>query len=118
MAAVYRATDDATGTTVAVKVLTATDGEAVVRFEREAELQLGSVAGPQVVRAYKLLTDPQRALVLEFMNAGSLRDYFTETPTRPRPKPWTDREIASVVRAVAHGVAGWQGGSLYRVDLR
>ncbi len=73
---VYRATQEAFGRTVALKVLSVLDSETVRRFERE-RLALGPVSNhPNIVQVFAsgLTAAGQPYLAMEFMGGGSLED--------------------------------------------
>jgi len=77
MGEVYRALDTRLGRDVAIKILPAEftgDAERVARFDREARV-LASLNHPAIAAIYGIEEAPgHRALVLEFIDGGTLAD--------------------------------------------
>jgi hypothetical protein len=86
MASVYRARDDATGNTIALKVLAVDKSSYAVRtvelFEREFHT-LVQLAHPRIVRAYDYGVDGEQPYyAMELLDGGDLRELS--------PLPWPD----------------------------
>jgi tRNA A-37 threonylcarbamoyl transferase component Bud32/cytochrome c-type biogenesis protein CcmH/NrfG len=116
-AAVYRATDERLGRTVAVKVITHSAGapelrdEIQKRFQREARA-IASLHHPNVVTVYDFGTDP--ALGLEFLVMELLEgEVLSERLRRSEPLPVA--EALRILIDAASGVdAGHRAGLVHR----
>lgn len=83
MASVYRATDEQTGATVAVKLLELEGHDDIARFERETAA-LASLHHPNIVRYISHGTDEgRRYLVQEWVEGETLRRYLARQPVSP-----------------------------------
>jgi tRNA A-37 threonylcarbamoyl transferase component Bud32 len=116
-AAVYRATDERLGRTVAVKVITHSAGapelrdEIQKRFQREARA-IASLHHPNVVTVYDFGTDP--ALGLDFLVMELLEGEVLSERLR-RPEPLAVGEALRILVDASSGVeAGHRAGLVHR----
>jgi len=104
-AAVYRATDERLGRTVAVKVITRSGGGGEIqrRFQREARA-IASLHHPNVVTVFDFGTDPK--LGLDFLVMELLQgEVLSERLRRPEPMP-----VAQALRILLDAAAGVDAG--------
>jgi serine/threonine protein kinase len=104
-AAVYRATDERLGRTVAVKVITRSGGGGEIqrRFQREARA-IASLHHPNVVTVFDFGTDP--TLGLDFLVMELLQgEVLSERLRRPEPMP-----VAQALRILLDAAAGVDAG--------
>lgn len=118
MGEVYRAQDLRLGRDVAIKILPSmftTDAERVARFDREARV-LASLNHPGIAAIYGIEeADSVRALVLEFIDGGTLADLLIATGARRGLAPATALGLA---RQVAEALdAAHERGIVHR-DLK
>jgi tRNA A-37 threonylcarbamoyl transferase component Bud32 len=116
-AAVYRATDERLGRTVAVKVITHTAGNPEVReeiqrrFQREARA-IARLHHPNVVTVYDFGTDPE--LGLDFLVMELLQGEVLSERLR-RPEPISVEDALRILLDAAAGVdAGHRAGMVHR----
>jgi hypothetical protein len=119
-AAVYRATDERLGRTVAVKVITvvapdgATRDQVRRRFEREARVAAG-LDHPNVVTVYDVGTDPELELdflVMELLRGEDLSRRIARAELFPLPA------AVRVLRDAARGIAAGHLGGLVHRDVK
>ncbi|MBL9028837.1 MAG: protein kinase, partial [Myxococcales bacterium] len=113
MGAVYRATDTASGETVALKVLKATvAGRARERFLREARV-LAALDHPGIVRFRHLgvLADGEAFLVMEWLEGEDLASRLVRQGV-------TYLEGVRIVRGVAEALASAHGQGLVHRDVK
>jgi len=87
MGSVWRASDEALGRTVAVKVFWAGTTEDADAVRRESEKRLlASVSHPSLVTLFdaQLSPDPRAYLVMEYIDGGTLASLISAGPVRPR----------------------------------
>ena len=114
MGVVYEAHDPVLGRKVAIKLLSdlkASDPEAQARFLREARA-VGRLNHPNVVTIHEINdTEPDRYLVLEYVDGGSLADAM-----RAGPLPW--RDATKYVEQACRGLAVAHRANLVHRDLK
>jgi hypothetical protein len=111
MASVYRARDDATGNTVALKVLAVDKSSHAPRivelFEREFHT-LVQLAHPRIVRAYDYGVDGEQPYyAMELLDGGDLREHS--------PLPWQD--VCTIAYEICSAVSLLHSRGLVHRDL-
>lgn len=108
---VYRAYDRRTGTTVAVKILSRIDEDALARFRREGRILYDQAKNRHVVRLLGWhLVGPKPCLVLEFCDGGSLRSWVGRSPS------W--RQVAMALAQTLEGLHAIHLADGFHRDLK
>ncbi len=115
MGAVYRATDSADGSTVAVKVLSermVEHPEALRRFRKEARL-LGEITSPYVTNLLEINEDAGvHFIVMEYVHGTDLRLLIKQKA------PFDERTALSLVADTARGLVGAHERGIVHRDIK
>ncbi len=112
---VFRAVEESTGATVALKLLHSNlraDPVSIERFRRETKI-MRALSDEHVVAAYALLEcDGRLALIMEFVDDGTLKDLVRERAPRDT------RRVKEILRQLLSVLARCHGRGIVHRDLK
>ena len=110
-AIVYRALDNKTGKTVALKVLKGQSTQELKRFRREGNV-LSTVKHPNIIKVYELqLEEPPAFLTMEYLQGSSLAQLLEK-------EELAVKKVVSIVRQLAKALGHLHKLSIYHRDVK
>ena len=110
-AIVYRALDNKTGKTVALKVLKGQSTQELKRFRREGNV-LSKVKHPNVIKVYELqLEEPPAFLTMEYLQGNSLAQLLAK-------EALPVKKVVDIIRQLAKALGHLHKLSIYHRDVK